>query len=192
MGDAVQAVIAKLLEATKDQKNSKNLITDLDYLNIHVLCRLANNPANLQKLYNFIASPDHHRCDNITSMVQFYPFDPMIFKELLMKFTKDKKHHPKKQQILIVQGTSMPHQNKSMESFSKILGCVSSQQLEKITALVDMCYNPSSNLLSRWDFFDVNFIDGLDMLIHQALLSEQIWWNQHSPFEYIKKNIDTF
>lgn len=84
---------------------------------------------------------------------------------------------------LLVQATSAPHHG---DELSQLLPA-----LETYTGLVaDLCYRPSSRLLKAHVVRGGWGMDGIDMLIEQARLSQELWFGKAAPYGVIREALE--
>lgn len=96
-------------------------------------------------------------------------FDPLEFEALL-------KLHP---ESLVIQCTSAPLRGDDLSRFCPALKGFKG-------TFVDLVYGSPSALLSESHRLGIACQDGIPMLIHQALLSQKLWWGQSASFSDIK------
>jgi len=80
---------------------------------------------------------------------------------------------------LLIQGTSSPLRGDPLERFVPALAYLQG-------AFVDLVYGTPSALLMAAAQRKIPCQDGIPMLIHQALLSQKLWWGQSAEFSAIK------
>lgn len=80
---------------------------------------------------------------------------------------------------LLLQTTSAPLQGDRLESLAAALTPFTG-------VFIDLVYGQTSALLDKCRHLGVPHQDGIAMLVGQALLSEQLWWNQAVPFAFLE------
>ncbi|MBC7661694.1 MAG: hypothetical protein H7249_18510 [Chitinophagaceae bacterium] len=100
----------------------------------------------------------------------FGKFEPPVLTALIQT-------HPN---ALVIQCTSAPLRGDNLEQFT-LAG------LEGV--FVDLVYGTPSAMLDQAKAMDLPCQDGIPMLIHQALVSQQLWWGQAASFSDMKAAI---
>lgn len=104
------------------------------------------------------------------SRVSFHPFQKQKLAELILL-------HPK---ALLIQSTSAPLKGDSLESFVSTLKPFQG-------TFVDLVYGRPSDLYSVCKEKGLAAQDGLPMLLHQALLAQEIWWGRSANIQVLRE-----
>ena len=196
-GATSKAIIEKIIRS-KFRDKIQNYLKPVDYSvnidnfkprKIHIFSKklsVLNNDQKLKQTLSFM--DDNYIFNNIKKFISsedffnYLAFNTDCFYELINKIINQKHAN-----ILIIQATSLPHQNISMLEFKKACEKALVVNINKNSAdrifIMDLCYNPCSELK---DIKKIKFISGVDMLIYQALLSQRLWWQKACQFEQIK------
>lgn len=126
----------------------------------------------LKKLTFMRRSPKHDdRIRRATSLpTEFTEWSSDIFRDLVNQADEAS---------LIIQGTSAPQNGDNLSGFKAALEGFRG-------SLVDICYgNHLSSLFHHARQKGLKVMDGLPMLIEQALLSQKLWWGNSAPYGQI-------
>ncbi len=105
--------------------------------------------------------------------IQFVDFEPEQLDKILRAYPNS----------LLIQGTSSPLRGDALERFVPSLAFLKG-------AFVDLVYGTPSALLKEAELRRIPCQDGIAMLIHQALLSQSLWWGQSASFSDMKTALE--
>lgn len=106
------------------------------------------------------------------SGIQRINFEPSELELLVRKYPE----------ALVIQCTSAPLRGDDLSRFCPALKALRG-------AFVDLVYGSASALLKEAEKLNLPCQDGIPMLIHQALLSQKLWWGQAVSFSDIKSAV---
>jgi shikimate dehydrogenase len=127
--------------------------------------------ANLQLSLNVVRRDASKDKDwPIDPRIHFHDFQTLQLKELIQDFPK----------ALVIQSTSAPLKGDDLASFLPALDSFRG-------TFVDLVYGKPSALYKACKERGLPAQDGLPMLMHQALLAQDIWWGQRAPTAVIRE-----
>ena len=122
---------------------------------VYIIRRSEKNDTNLKTIY-----------ENL----YFLPFESSS----LEKVIENMKGHP----LYLVQGTSAPLKGEDLSFFLEALKNFNG-------GFCDLVYGKPSALYSHLKKRGFTSLDGLPMLIEQAILAQKIWWKESASYENI-------
>ena len=87
--------------------------------------------------------------------------------------------------VFLSQATPLPHQGDDLHRFAQ----VSVREQRSLVGFLEMTYGAPSALLSQLKKEGTLVVDGTEMLVEQALLSQQVWWGQQAPRELLLEHL---
>ena len=113
-----------------------------------------------------------------SSQSAFLPFEPASLERVLEK-------HDGGNNICLIQATSAPTHGKNLEEFVPKLSSFEG-------VFCDLLYSQPSKMYEFLKKKGERVLDGLPMLIDQALLSQEIWWGESAPYEVLKQELESY
>ncbi len=126
---------------------------------VYIIRRGEKNDENLKTLYKNL---------------HFLPFEPSSLEKIIKKMGA----HP----LYLVQGTSAPLKGDDLSSFLEPLKNFNG-------GFCDLVYGKPSALYSHLKQRGFISLDGLPMLIEQAILAQKIWWGESASYEIIHNKL---